>query len=228
MKLRILSDLHIEFGDFRVPKIEADLVILAGDIHTKQNAVSWILREFPDQEVVYVLGNHEYYGEKIPRLAEKLRERLAGTRVRVLDDDVAEYSGYRIFGATLWTDMNLFGDVVLGSAAAMEMNDFKRIRVYPTWKKFRPTDARAFHARSVAKLSEFVRVSPERSVIVTHHAPSIHSVPMTNREDVIRSAYASNLEGLIQTYQPLLWIHGHVHRAPSYAIGRTRVISNAR
>ena len=228
MKLRVLSDLHLEFGDFSVPKAEADLVILAGDIHTKENAVQWILRELPEQDVLYVLGNHEYYGEKIPRLVDKLRARFAGTRVRVLEDEVVEFSGYRFFGATLWTDMNLLGDQVRGAAAAMEMNDFKRIRVYPTWKKFRPVDARAFHANSVAKLKEFLRVAPERSVVVTHHAPSIHSVPVTAQEDWIRCAYASNLVPLIQAHQPLLWIHGHIHRAPSYAIGRTRVVSNSR
>ena len=32
MKLHLLNDLHIEFGDFAPPATDADVVILAGDI----------------------------------------------------------------------------------------------------------------------------------------------------------------------------------------------------
>lgn len=33
MKLYILSDLHLEFGDFEVPQVDADAVVIAGDLH---------------------------------------------------------------------------------------------------------------------------------------------------------------------------------------------------
>ena len=31
MRIHVLSDLHLEFGPFSMPKVEADVVVLAGD-----------------------------------------------------------------------------------------------------------------------------------------------------------------------------------------------------
>ncbi|HAL72548.1 MAG TPA: hypothetical protein DCP71_12335 [Verrucomicrobiales bacterium] len=45
MRIRILSDLHQEFGATEIPREDCDLILLAGDIATKQNALPWI-REF--------------------------------------------------------------------------------------------------------------------------------------------------------------------------------------
>ena len=60
--------------------------------------------------VLYVAGNHEHYDERIGRLHEKLREAAAGSNVHILENETFELDGYRFFGATLWTDFNLFGD----------------------------------------------------------------------------------------------------------------------
>jgi hypothetical protein len=54
--------------------------------------------------------------------------------------------------------------------------------------------------------------------------PSGRSLSLTGRPAV--SAYASNLEGVLETLCTL-WVHGHVHRTNDYVIGRTKVVSNA-
>lgn len=64
------------------------------------------------------------------------------------------------------------------------------------------------------------------NVVVTHHAPSLQSIPIRYREDPVSSAYASDLEAFIRTHQPQLWIHGHVHEPKQYTIGETKVICN--
>ncbi|HXM69830.1 MAG TPA: serine/threonine protein phosphatase, partial [Thermoanaerobaculia bacterium] len=33
MRIRVLSDLHLEFQEWTPPRVAADLVVLAGDIH---------------------------------------------------------------------------------------------------------------------------------------------------------------------------------------------------
>jgi 3',5'-cyclic AMP phosphodiesterase CpdA len=43
----------------QTPAVEADAVILAGDISTDRNGLKWALKTFPDRPVIYVLGNHE-------------------------------------------------------------------------------------------------------------------------------------------------------------------------
>lgn len=71
MKLHILSDLHLENEGFTIPETNADVIVLAGDIHEGTRAIPWI-KEQTDKPVIYVAGNHEYYGELCPELKYKL------------------------------------------------------------------------------------------------------------------------------------------------------------
>lgn len=178
MRVHVLSDLHIEFGDFDFPEIEADVVILAGDTHTKLNGLKWARDRIPHLPVLYLLGNHEYYGAKLPRLVEKLKEAAAGSNVTILEEDSIELGGYRFFGATLWTDMALHGDPREGGVEALKMNDYKRVRQSPTYRKLRPTDTRAVHHSTLRSLRECISSGdPDRTVVITHHAPSARSLP---------------------------------------------------
>jgi len=43
MRLHVLSDLHLEFEPFTPPTVEADAVILAGDVSTGRNGLKWAL-----------------------------------------------------------------------------------------------------------------------------------------------------------------------------------------
>ena len=109
------------------------------------------------------------------------------------------------------------------------MTDYKRVRHWPSLRKLAPRHTREEHARSVARIEEFLgEGDPTNSIVVTHHAPSPRSLPATFKEDTLSAAYASNLEPLIERFQPRLWIHGHIHKACDYQIGKTRVMSNPR
>jgi hypothetical protein len=48
--------------------------------------------------------------------------------------------------------------------------------------------------------------------VITHHAPSRHSLDSTFAGEPINGAYASDFEALVAELQPALWIHGHTHR----------------
>ena len=61
MRLHILSDLYLEFGPAQIPRPEADVVVLAGDIHLGREGIRWARKQFPAQPVHYVLGKHEFY-----------------------------------------------------------------------------------------------------------------------------------------------------------------------
>ena len=87
MRLRIFSDLHLEFGDFAPPKVDCDLVVLAGDTHPKLVGVRWAMETFPETPVLYLMGNHEYYRERIPRLIEKAKALAEGSNVHVLENE---------------------------------------------------------------------------------------------------------------------------------------------
>ncbi len=107
MRLWILSDLHLEFGPVELPRVEADVVVLAGDVHKGRRGLAWARERFAATPVVYVLGNHEYYGEALPRLREKLEGEAAGSSVHLLENRAVEIGGVTFLGCTLWTDFEL-------------------------------------------------------------------------------------------------------------------------
>lgn len=231
MRIRILSDLHREFGHMALPLAEADVVVLAGDIDRGVRGVAWARMAFPGVPVLYVAGNHEHYDERIGRLHEKLREAAAGSNVHILENQTFELKGYRFFGATLWTDFNLFGDraTAMLAAGAKErgMNDYRKIRRRDTGR-LQPKHTAMLHADSRLALSQFLdRGDRERSIVVTHHAPSLRSLPEQKHAEPISAAYASNLDDLMDEKGPALWVHGHIHTPRDYRMEKTRIVNNA-
>jgi predicted phosphodiesterase len=57
MRIHLLSDLHNEFETYQPSTVDADIVVLAGDIDVKARGVEWAKRMFK-HPVLYVLGNH--------------------------------------------------------------------------------------------------------------------------------------------------------------------------
>jgi hypothetical protein len=229
MKIRILSDLHREFGPTLIPRGQADLIILAGDIATKLNGLPWILDFCGDTPTALVCGNHEFYGDKLPRTRERLSDATCGTNIHVLEDGYFSSGGWHVYGCTLWTDLALQGDWQNGAAVAGEcMNDYKRIRNSSRgYRHLFPQDTRAIHLQSVMRMNAFFEEhDPAKTIVVTHHAPSALSLPEDRRDKTLSCAYASHLDDFILRHQPPLWIHGHIHHSNDYLIGKTRIISN--
>jgi len=228
MRIRILSDLHVDFAPVVLPHVNADVIVLAGDIRPGKGALAWIKANFPEQPVVYVLGNHEFYGRAIPKLTNDFRHISEGTNIHVLENDCLSFNGFRFLGCTLWTDFSLFGDPAsAGRNAANVMNDYRRIRVSPQFRRLRGHDTAGFHAHSIRWLQSQLSLNPAYpTVIVTHHAPSPRSLDQAEAQDLISSAYASNLEVMVAASRARLWIHGHIHRPANYWIGETHVLSN--
>jgi len=193
--------------------------------------VVWARKRFRETPVLYVAGNHEFYNERIGRLHEKLREAAAGSNVIILENDTLELDGFRFFGATLWTDFNLFGDRHSAMAAAGDrytgMNDYRKIRQQDV-TKLKPMHTALIHADTLIALTKFLTTGDRaRSIVITHHAPSLQSLPARKHTETISAAYASNLNELIETQGPALWIHGHLHFPQEYIIGSTRIVNNA-
>ena len=132
VRILVLSDLHLEFGAVEVPRGTADVVVLAGDIHVGRDGLAWAKEAFPDQPVVYVLGNHEYYGDVFHRLALELKSLARGSNVHVLERDAVDIDGVSFLGCTLWTDFALFGTAERGRALARNtMTDYQVIKHMP-------------------------------------------------------------------------------------------------
>jgi len=230
MRLHVMSDLHLEFAPFDPPQTDADVIVLAGDIHVGTEGVRWARKHFKKTPVIYVLGNHEYYGQAFPGHAAKLKLLTMGTNIRILEKDEVEIDGVTFLGCTLWTDFRLKGNMkVAGAKAEERMNDYRKIRVSPGHRKLKFTDCAKLHQTSVDWIRERIEGHHDRkTVVVTHHAPSPKSIPERHAGSSIGAAYASDLEPIIEENSATMWIHGHIHDQQDYVVGDTRIIANPR
>ena len=228
MKLHILNDLHIEFGDFEPPATDADVVVLAGDIGVCVGGLRWASERFPDRPVIYVPGNHEFYHHDIA-LIDELKAQAAD-HIHVLNDDQVVIDGVRFLGSILWTDFALFGEADKFFAmqqARQQMTDFSIIQ--NNGQRFTPEDAIRLHTASRDWLTVMLAEPFDgKTVVVTHHAPSSQSVHPRYANDLLTPAFASKLENLMEGDRAALWIHGHMHESYDYEIYGTRVVCNPR
>lgn len=228
MKIQIISDLHQEFGVTDLSFDQADVVVLAGDVNLGTKGINWIKNKISNKPVIYVLGNHEYYKGSYPKTLNKIKEAAENSNIFVLEDRFVDIEGVRFHGSTLWTDFSVFGDPrYYGFLCQNGMNDYKLIRRDPSYSKIRSIDIFKIHQFSRAWLRESLENAKGlRNIVITHHAPSLQSVPEPFKKDPLTSAYASDLEDLIREYQPLYWLHGHIHTPCRYKIGETEIICN--
>jgi Icc-related predicted phosphoesterase len=240
MRVQIFSDLHVDVFPIKpitiVPGV--DLVIVAGDTcEGALRAFEHLRRLVPmDIPIVMVMGNHEYYRRFVPDELALARSQAPNFNIRLIENDsvtlgVGGNSGVRFVGATLWTDYGVFGEVkqaAVMSACAGGMNDHRLIGWQKKpWLRFRPQEAALLHHRSKAAITETLAAPfAGPTVLVSHHAVHWDSIHSRFRSDHLTGAYISDLSELIETYQPTLWVHGHVHNSSDYLVGNTRVLCN--
>lgn len=236
MKIHALSDLHVEFASFVPPPVDADLVVLAGDIHVGTAALQWSRHTFPIRQIVFVPGNHESYGHDIDQLGREMRALARDLGIIYLDNDVAEFyeHGVRIIGSTFWTDFKFFGSseseiAFAKKEAGIHLRDFGTIRHGHGY--LTPEQTVTFHAAAEKFIAhELAKPFDGKNVVVSHHCPALVCVHPRYRDDIVSSAFASRCEPLVA--QAHLWIHGHTHASVDTRIGdipeRGQIICNPR
>ncbi|MCP1677205.1 putative phosphodiesterase [Natronocella acetinitrilica] len=183
MKIRYMSDLHLEFdgrNEWVPPAVPDDadaVLVLAGDIDVDKHATRLARRVAGHfRAVVQICGNHEYYKGGSPvRLIDKLRDTVSDlTNVHLLENGTITVGDVRFIGATLWSDFN-WADPASMQLAREQMNDFKRIRTgsvkAPYSRAFSPSDAIRIHLQSRAFIREELeqaRAAGQKAVVVTH------------------------------------------------------------
>lgn len=231
MKLHVMSDLHLEFSSFEPPATDADLIVLAGDIGKGDTGISWARKAFPNKPIVYVFGNHEFYGARRREMLQQLY--AAGTRnnIQILDEDewLAQQDYVRFLGCTLWTDFLLFGEE-RKSLAMREgercLSDFRVIQEEEN-KPFTPARSVELYEKSLAWLkAKLEEPFDGKTVVVTHHLPSMLSVVERFKNDMVAACFASQLDYLFGKMD--LWIHGHTHDNLDYEVNGTRILCNPR
>lgn len=239
MKLREVSDVHSEFfgedeiarvAEHILPRLDSDpetILILAGDIGSAEkpecmdNFVGAVAPRF--KHVLQIPGNHEYYFGNLQTTSAKLKNMLSTYKdVHYTDMGCGEIDGQHFVMATLWTDFDK-NNPQSRLEAQMRMNDYRLIRNGEA--TMLPEDTYQIHQKTLAYFEEHMQ---EGDVVITHHSPSLRSIPAEYLTDRVNGAYHSDLEDLILRKKPRLWFHGHTHTAVTYRLGDTQVICNPR
>jgi len=221
-----MSDLHLEFGQMAEnPSIDADVLILAGDINVKHR-VDWINEmAMQYEDVIYVTGNHEYYKGHLDNTIRHIRQDVY-ENVHVLQNDSRTIKGVKFHGATLWTDYRSSGNQPLAMwDARQKMSDHKIIRMNEDFRKFRPEDAAFEHAQSMSYMHDNVK---EGDVIIFHHAPHELSSHESFKGQLLNASYYSDKTAFIMNVKPSYIVHGHMHNSSDYMVDQTRVLCNPR
>lgn len=236
-RVYILSDLHLEFSEWTPDPAAiaaADLIVLAGDIGIGTAGVRWAAHSFPGKPVMYVAGNHEFYGGNISRTSLELQATARDLNITYLDNSEQRFDfpgcpPLRVLGATLWTDFLLFGRARLGDALQHAKNriaDFSHI-TFGTTGWMQPAQSVILHQASVAWLTErLTNTFDGTTIVVTHHLPSRQVIAERYQDDILSAAFASNLDNLVA--QSDMWIFGHSHSSFDGHIGACRIVSNQR
>nr|WP_283254302.1 metallophosphoesterase [Ramlibacter paludis] len=230
--MHLLSDLHLGVAGFEAPPTDADVVVLAGDIARPADAVAFA--GGLGKPVLYVAGNHEFYGASLDGTVAQLRALCAGTQVHLLHDDALVLDGVRFLGTPLWTDFLLFGSGAgredAEAAAARFMRDFQRIRVREDSPALlTPADTAALFQRHAGWLEgQLAQPFDGPTVVITHHAPSPRSIHARFEGSPVNACFVSRAEHLMGRDRVALWVHGHTHDSFDYEVDGTRVVCNPR
>lgn len=240
MRALILSDLHFDHlpdqtictegriynNDFNLnisfDLDKFDVVFIAGDccdgcvisehkfsksLYTEKISVFKLIRNiFKDKKVYYVLGNHDYWGVSD---TSYIHSEAQNNNIIILDNDISFIGDKRILGTTLWSDYDL----------NKSFSDFSEI---PILRK-RRSNIRKLHTSCISFLNTNL---VEGDIVITHHSPSYKNIDSIYNTSERNMFFHINLDELIESRKPYIWICGHIHNSVDHILGETRVISN--
>lgn len=235
MRIRLLSDLHIEGNAFYYEYAGEDVIVLAGDIHTK-NRHRFILDQIPPYvKIVMVAGNHEYYGSVFEDVNDWLSDLQAEYQnFYFLDNDCMLAGDVAFYGGSMFTDMNLYGDTWKATQYA-----HKGIADFSWIDKMRGTgdeqikrrwivdDHRYQHELFCKGLVEWKEMpTTNKRVVVSHFVPHPICIDRKWHGSPINPYFVQDMEKYMDGID--LWLFGHTHDSHDKIVNNTRLVSNPR
>ena len=229
MKIRLLSDLHTEFRlPYKTHPMSEyrgeDVLVLAGDIASGSTNTMDVIKFFLDQgfpKVIYVPGNHEYYGTSFDDFNDKMHDKCYNTKgAYFLNPDSTVIDGVLFIGATLWT--NFADNPFSQSAAKRGINDFRVIRDFDVNRC-----AKTYYQHIDYIKDQYEQRGDNKVVVVSHFLPARECIaPRFRGPDLINDYFANDLGEYISTMSNTTWMFGHTHDATDIILGDTRVVAN--
>lgn len=222
MKVRILSDLHLEHTGYRREFVDGldsgcDLLILAGDIDSCLD-IDRTLDIFCERfsEVIYVPGNHVYYmssPDKVHDILSAASDKNNNLHYLHPENPTVEIDGRTFHGSTGW-----FRDDPLNIHYERNLGDFNHISGFKPWVY---DQQEAFQRHLEENLDE-------GDIVITHHLPSEFCVAREWKNSMLNRFFVCDHTDLILDRKPAFWFFGHTHTGFDDVLGVTRLICNPR
>ena len=254
MRIALGSDLHLEFGELNFPQPPADVLVLCGDILVAQDLYKSQRHETPSDRdlqadtvhrrakmyrdflqkmsetykfVLYVMGNHEHYNGVWERTQAVLEDEFKHYHnIYLLQNSGMKINDIAFLGCTLWTNINRENHIDV-YRVCREMNDYVQIR-RDGYRRLTTQHTLFSHHQSMEWLTQEAPKHP-KVVVLTHMAPHPRSCNPRYVDDVLNSAYHSNLDDWIYNHPNVgLWCHGHTHHPFDYMAHNTHIVCNPR
>lgn len=252
MKIKLWSDLHIEFNAFNFHGTPEDLtdttLVLAGDIGMNKASFYSFLRYCAEdfKYVIYVIGNHECYGTTEENILALIRQNTKDfDNFFLLHNDSVILDGVKFIGTPLYSNTEFqpafYTDIKYGVA------DYMRISIEDSEtgeiRLLNPHDTHLAHLEAVTYIESELRLDQGmeatagqksntlKTVVVTHWPPTHLLTDPKYAGNDLQNYFCSHDDYLMQYYEIDLWLFGHTHQALDVQDERfygTRIISNAR
>lgn len=242
-QFKLISDLHLEFyGRTRhglkdhpmwepaeTDEDKNTVLLLAGDIHVGRKALPWIEKMCERfKEVVYILGNHEFYNNEVHDVIDFWRNTFQGDNFTFLENDYFENDdeGYRIIGATLWTQVT---DPHARWYGPRAMTDYQvtTIREHGKFRRMHVGDTDHMHFETTNFIrNELQKPWGGKTIVMTHHLPHPKCVAERFKGDNLTAFFMTDLGHIIENFDINVWCHGHTHDNVDVEVHGTRILCN--
>lgn len=215
MKIRYLSDLHLEFIkpnkiDKFIKQISSgsndEICVLAGDIGNPFQPnydifIKYINEHF--KKTFYIPGNHEYYNKRktMEETNAHLKEYFKQfTNVSLLHNECEIYENHCFIGSTLWCKI---------TNPCYTINDVHCI------PNFDHIECNKLNNESVSFITQSLEHN-ENCIVISHHMPSselIDSKYKTSRIMPYNQCFYCDMDDIIKNnaHKISCWIYGHTH-----------------
>ena len=232
MKIQYASDLHLEFADnwryLREHPLEVcgDVLVLAGDIgylgdQNYETHPFWDWASSNYQQVLVVLGNHEFYKYYDLSSMEDGAEGEIRYNVHYYYNKAVRIEDVDFILSTLWS----YIEEKDAPSCEQCVTDFRRIMYGEnvlTYKEFNQE-----HNRCLQFIINTVAESNAKyKIVVTHHVPSYQLCAPEFVGSPLNGAFSVELEDYIEASDVDYWIYGHSHRNIDKVIGNTKCVCN--
>lgn len=230
MRIRYLSDLHLEFikpnkiNKFikKIPiGIDDEICVLAGDIGNPYQSnydifMNYISENF--KKTFIIAGNHEYYNKTktMQQTNEFMEEYFKKfNNITFLNNSYEIYNNFCFIGTTLWSKI---------INPQYEINDVHNIPNF-TYIKYNELNELSIH------FLENILQNNDNCVIISHHVPSDSLIDKKYKSENMISYnqwFYCDMDEFIETYKNKIkcWIYGHTHTPSNVTMNNIPFLCN--